>query len=1106
MAGAETLMKVMAGKKVLEGGIEGVNKAFASFSLQARADKIRKKVQAKEEKVQKDKELATQKTANQALLREHGSLTQRLGDMATSYFRIQSNLAETEAHTEDAKKNAEKKAKEPTKKDDEKPDEKEAKADVTKSPEMATGGAIVKVDNEPATVQIVEQDTPVPVQSESMQELLVIEKDLLEIDKRRDAREIKEARRNEEDRRDRKAGLKGGMLAGKGGGPSLNKKDEGGGIMSAIGGFMTSIPGLIAAGGTAATAAIALAIKKWKAPKITLPTGVLDDIARNADEAAKAAKLAGQAALDAKNAALSASKIKATPLTLTDDALKGLAKSNQIINYSDDITRGAASASRQAAMLGTKVDDVALGVGKIAPHVDNALAGGVKATNLINYSDDITRTAASSSRALAGLGTKVDDVASGVKLVQGGVKATNLVNYMDEFGKITTHTTSATSNLARSSQIVNYADDFAGVATKIDGAVKPLAKSVTILDQFGKIPGAIKASPPLLDEFGKIPGLIKGGTEAVQTSLSGGVKATNLAQLAKGNQIVAAVGKIDNVIGTLDNVGPAISGVAGKVDNAVGSLDNVAAQVGKLDEFARVTAKHADDAMKAAAKAAQLAKLAPTLTSPAAATTALSQSDEALKATQAAAKLTGAPNVTAVVSEGIDATSDAARVAALQADNAKLLTAGAKTGGKLMSRFSKMLAPLDIFNKMGQGQGMFEAIGNMGVELAAMVVGGTDYLVEKGQQVTGLGSGEGFMKEGAWGDSSRALEVGDFMGNQKKWQTSYLEMGINSAVAGITGSEKVANAKQYTDEQKAMALAAENETGAVDVGFGQGQIEDLKELTKLNPETLKALLDVHVWKDKDQAMIEAIMKAKMSGQKVEYDDRGLWKSEVVRFGNEGKNAEDYMSGSPTNNLALQETQQAMIERLTKEYGQARTRDDQKVIEDRLMEVKSMTPEEFNAQTPDPELQDTMNAAAVNPGSIFTHDTHLLDFLKGGPGLDKAVLEPSGSLDWMAPTASVGMPVPSETFTDLSWMVPPEVKRFEGKETKTAIDSTMLEQAVVTSTMVQELAKKATGSGSTIVQSIDNSQKSTNVISPASTAHAPFSPAGMGYMGITTPRG
>ena len=46
MAMPETWLKLMAGKKILEGGIEGANKAFEGFSLQARADKVRKKKQA----------------------------------------------------------------------------------------------------------------------------------------------------------------------------------------------------------------------------------------------------------------------------------------------------------------------------------------------------------------------------------------------------------------------------------------------------------------------------------------------------------------------------------------------------------------------------------------------------------------------------------------------------------------------------------------------------------------------------------------------------------------------------------------------------------------------------------------------------------------------------------------------------------------------------------------------------------------------------------------------------------------------------------------------------------------------------------------------------
>ena len=64
MAMPETLMKVLAGKKVLEGGIKGVNEAFSGFTLQARVDKIRKKKQAKEDKEQHKKDLAQAKAEN----------------------------------------------------------------------------------------------------------------------------------------------------------------------------------------------------------------------------------------------------------------------------------------------------------------------------------------------------------------------------------------------------------------------------------------------------------------------------------------------------------------------------------------------------------------------------------------------------------------------------------------------------------------------------------------------------------------------------------------------------------------------------------------------------------------------------------------------------------------------------------------------------------------------------------------------------------------------------------------------------------------------------------------------------------------------------------
>ena len=260
-----------------------------------------------------------------------------------------------------------------------------------------------------------------------------------------------------------------------------------------LGRFAKSIPGLIAIGGTTATTAIAVAIKKWKAPKITLPAGILDDIARNADEAAK---LAAAAAEKARLAAASADNLKPI-VTSIDDVVKTGVKATNIVNYGEDIARTAASASRQESMLGGKVDDVGKAVALVAPHIDNTLQGVARA------------------------GT--------------------------------------------------YADDFAGIARNITA-----------------------------------------GTDAVQTSLKAGVQSTNVGKLtvaidglttASGKlststqlstvagSIDNVAGSVDNVIGTLDNVGPAVSSVSTEIKGVAGTLDNVGPAISgvgdKVDDTAR---------------------------------------------------------------------------------------------------------------------------------------------------------------------------------------------------------------------------------------------------------------------------------------------------------------------------------------------------------------------------------------------------------------------------------------------------------------------------------------------------------------------------------------
>lgn len=1105
MATPETWLKLMAGKKVLEGGIEGANKAFEGFSLQARADKIRKKEAAKAEKVERDKRLAQEKSDNQALLREHGSIIQHLSDISTNFFRASEDAAETAAYQEEAKKNAEKQAKDSNKKDDTAKKEKPVES-VSKAPEMAAA-PIVQVSSEPSIVTV-EQETPVPVSNSVMEELVSIQNSLLQIDTRRDAREVKAERRALEDRRDAKT--KGAMALGA---PTLTKKeDDEGGFLSGVGDFLTSMPMLIAGAGTAATAAAVAAYKAFRGGA---------GATQAAAAAANAAKLAtiGDNVDDiAKTGAKVSSK-----MGLADDALKGVAKTSQLANAGSN--------------LATKFDDL-------------ARAG--------TYADDFTNVVTS-------VGTKVDD---------------------------------ATSGLARGTQ----------VATKITDATTDLARAGTYADDFAKVGTQIAT-----------------GTNAVTDTLKGGVQATNVGRLTTAidglttaSQGLAKSTSVSTVAGSVDNVGAAVGRVAGSVDNIAGSVDNIGVVLNKVDDGVKATqaAVRLNSAGRAINASGQFVRAADGLNA---------ADDAARVASQAASNVptsvptttTPVSNTARVVTESAEHIDEAARIAAQNADEmAKTLNVGAKTGGKLLSRISKVLAPLDIINKMGQGQGFFESIANMGAELGQLAVGGTDWIAEK---VTG---GEGFISEGSWGDSSRMLDVGDVMGNQEKWQTSYLEQGINKAVAGLTGTEQVANAKEYTEAQEALAEAAED-LGAVDIGFGKGSIDDLEKLATLNAESLKALLDVEVWSDKDQALIEAVMKAKMEGQKVEYDDRGFWKSDVLKFGQDGQTPEEFLQGAPSANRTM--TRDEAIEQISRAMQQPGLDADKYAeLEETLMQVKGMTPEEFNALTPDAATQDAMATAATTPGSIFTNDTHLLDYLKtlnkanpfqliGKTGVmdDYHQVDSDLGVDYGHPRYAEGSDFPNwashhgdpaygeakgaamknlplmgdsifdqgtigdkltfglqnimgnffngayqmgqegqsalleGTFSDFQWvgkgladlkeeMTGYGYARATGADVSTAdlawkvgmdadrsfdqtspnyvegnpaVDSRMLEQAVVTSTMLAEKQRGSGGGGNAVISNqVDNSIRNNTQINNPSTAHSPFRPAGIGHMGITTPRG
>ncbi|MDP6180270.1 MAG: hypothetical protein QGG48_10295, partial [Desulfatiglandales bacterium] len=206
---------------------------------------------------------------------------------------------------------------------------------------------------------------------------------------------------------------------------------------------------------------------------------------------------------------------------------------------------------------------------------------------------------------------------------------------------------------------------------------------------------------------------------------------------------------------------------------------------------------------------------------------------------------------------------------------AKTTTKWAKGFTKFASRAAKTLFPIDIIGKMEQGQGFWESMGNMVYEVGQLGVGGVDWVSEK---VTG---GEGLLSAKA---SDYIIKSGDILGNEGKWNTHWIERGINTTMAAWTGTEREADKKQWTEEQKQLAIAAENELGAVDIGFGQGQIESLEKLTLLDPKSLEALLAYQVWSDKDQKLIEDIRDAKVQGRPVKYNDNGLFGFESVDFG------------------------------------------------------------------------------------------------------------------------------------------------------------------------------------------------------------------------------
>jgi hypothetical protein len=400
-----------------------------------------------------------------------------------------------------------------------------------------------------------------------------------------------------------------------------------------------------------------------------------------------------------------------------------------------------------------------------------------------------------------------------------------------------------------------------------------------------------------------------------------------------------------------------------------------------------------------------------------------------------------------------------------------------------------------------------------------MGVGGVDWVSEK---VTG---GEGLLSAKA---SDYIIKSGDILGNEGKWNTHWMERGINTTMAAWTGTEREADKKQWTEEQENTAKALED-AGVVDLGLGQGDIEDLKELTLLDPKSLEALLAYQVWSDKDQKLIEDLKFAKEQGVAVNYvpeDVGSKWNpfdnvAESLSYGEVGS-AESptvqsvNVSGSgietPLSNVSGSDTETPFYlrdlrpgegdEYTKRDHAIAAISKEMSVIENdpfmaydsqaleeydalakQLKLVSGMTSDEFDNLTPDAGIMDRFYLAGTTKGSIYVHDINVEKAINSALGIELGKAEAIES--------------------DLQSINAPGIEL--GKVE--AIESGWLDKLKVTAGEWAEKASQNSGQAPSMVNApttIDQSSKQS--VNVGSSAHAPAQPLGSGYMGVSTPRG
>ena len=106
-----------------------------------------------------------------------------------------------------------------------------------------------------------------------------------------------------------------------------------------------------------------------------------------------------------------------------------------------------------------------------------------------------------------------------------------------------------------------------------------------------------------------------------------------------------------------------------------------------------------------------------------------------------------------------------------------------------------------------------------------------------------------------------------------------------------------------TKEEMDMVLAKQaQDSGAVDIGWGDADIDDLEKLKDLTTEQVQALLDVETWSKADEEMLKKVLDAKKNGLTITHDDGGWLGKESLEFEKGSDTAENAAKLSPVKHL------------------------------------------------------------------------------------------------------------------------------------------------------------------------------------------------------------